>query len=308
MNTGISKENVPTISLIVVTWNSWNDLDRCMQSVYASDFQDLEVIVIDNASVDETCDKLKKSYPQATLHRNSTNLGHARGVNQGFRLVHGKYVMVLDVDTEFPPNMIRGMLEFIRAHPQVSLATPRTLNTDGTIQESARNFPTMMNGLFGRQSLLTRWFPNNRFSRRYLVRDYLDATKPFSVEHISAACMFFPATLLDKVGGWDEQIPGYWIDADWCMAIKKQGKQIYCVPEFRITHHENFARGKRKSARRIWLFHYGAYQLYNKWYCWGRLDPRSLFAAVMLASRAVLMIIGNIVSSALEQILKKIRF
>jgi GT2 family glycosyltransferase len=267
-------------------------------------YRDFEVVVIDNASADDTVDKVKQFFPNVRLVVNDENFGHTKAVNQGFKIVRGKYILLLDSDTEIPSDTIGGMMVFMYSHPDVSLSTPRTLNSDGTIQESARNFPTIMNGLFGRQSLLTQWFPNNYFSRHYLARDYLEAVQPFSVEHISAACMLFPTSLLDEVGGWDEQIPGYWIDADWCMALKKQGNQIYCVPEFKIAHHENYARGKKKSARRIWLFHYGAYQLYNKWYSWGRLDPRSLFAGVMLSIRAALLITSNVISNTLESILK----
>ena len=110
-------ENAPTFSLIIVTWNSWNDLSRCLHSIFTSDFKDLEIIVIDNASIDNTCSELQNSYPQVILHKNPTNVGHAKGVNQGFHIVQGEYVMVLDVDTELPANMLSGMLEFMRSHP-----------------------------------------------------------------------------------------------------------------------------------------------------------------------------------------------
>ena len=162
--------------MIIVTWNSWGDLNRCLQSAYNSEFKDFEIIVIDNASIDNTCENIERSYPQVLLHRNASNLGHTKGTNLGFRMAQGKYVMLLDVDTEFPANMIGGMFEFFESHHDASLATPRNLNSDGTVQESARNLPTIMSGIFGRQSKLTELFPNNPFSRRYLAREYLDQT------------------------------------------------------------------------------------------------------------------------------------
>lgn len=289
----MTTKDVPTLSLIIVTWNSWCDLNRCLASIYASSFKDVEVIVIDNASCDHTCSELQKKYSQVILHQNSRNEGHTKGINQGFRIARGEYVMILDVDTELPANMIGGMLEFMRSHPEVSLATPRNLNTDGTIQESARNLPSAMSGLFGRQSKLTELFPNNPFSSRYLARTFLTETKPFQVEQISAACMIFPRKLLDEVGLWDERYPGYWVDTDWCAHLKYLGKKVYCVPAYVITHHENNAKGKRKSLHRIWLFHYGAYLLYTKWYTWGVLDPRSLLAAVLLTMRTAMIAVIN---------------
>jgi GT2 family glycosyltransferase len=190
--------------------------------------------------------------------------------------------------------MLDGMLCFMRGNPDVSLATPRTLNTDGTVQESARNLPSVMSGLFGRQSLLTEWFPNTPFSRRYLARDQWDNSQPFQVEQISAACMLFHRKLLEEVGLWDERYPGYWVDTDWCAHIIADKKKIYCVPRYELTHHENNAKGKPKSVRRIWMFHYGAYRLYSKWYCWGIYDPRSIAAGLLLAARAFLLMLINV--------------
>lgn len=92
-------------------------------------------------------------------------------------MARGEYVMVLDVDTELPANMISGMLAFMRSHPDVELATPRNLNTNGTIQESSRNLPSIMSGLFGRQSKLTDWFPNNPVSHRYMARDVFNVNR-----------------------------------------------------------------------------------------------------------------------------------
>ena len=290
----MSADQNPVFSLIVVTWNSWEDLDRCLSSIYNSDLdKPLEVIVIDNASVDSSCAKINEKYPQVNLQRNTINVGHTKGVNQGFRIAQGQYLVLLDVDTEFSSDMLGGMLEFLKSRPDVSLATPRNLNSDGSIQESSRNLPGIMSGIFGRQSKLTEMFPNNPFTKRYLARSFLDETEPFQVEQISAACMIFPRTLLDEIGLWDERYPGYWVDTDWCAHIKSKGKKTFCVPGYEITHHENNAKGKRKSIRRIWLFHYGAYLLYTKWYSWGVLDPRSLLAGGLLTARAVLQWVGN---------------
>lgn len=105
--------------------------------------------------------------------------------------------------------------------------------------------------------------------------------------------MIFPRKLLDEIGPWDERYPGYWVDTDWCAHLKHLGKKVYCVPGYMITHHENNAKDKRKSFRRIWLFHYDAYLLYTKWYTWGALDPRSLLALVLLTARSIVEILAN---------------
>ena len=82
--------------------------------------------------------------------------------------------------------------------------------------------------------------------------------------------MFFRRGVLDLVGPWDKRYLGYWVDTDWCRSLHKKGLPIYCVPEARITHHEGNAKHRRKTARRIWMFHRGAHQYYMKWHCRGR--------------------------------------
>jgi hypothetical protein len=147
-----------------------------------------------------------------------------------------------------------------------------------------------MSGLFGRQSALTRMFPDNRFSKRYLARDFLDCKRPFEVEQIGGAFMLFRRSVLDAVGPWDERYFGYWVDTDWCRCLRQRNLRIFCVPEASIVHHENNSRHKRKTAHRIWIFNFGAYQYYTKWHSCGFWDPRSLFAGSMLAARALILI------------------
>jgi hypothetical protein len=175
----------------------------------------------------------------------------------------------------------------------VSVAAPRVYNSDMSIQESARNLPSWESGLFGRQSLLTRLFPNNIFSRRYLARDKIGAKEPFQVEQVGATCMIFPWSLLDEVGPWDEGFFAYWVDTDWCIRLKKMNKKIFCVPEARVIHYESNRRGRKKSPFRIWLFHWGAYRLYRKHYTVGIFGPRALIAIVALCMRAGLLIVAN---------------
>jgi len=280
----------PELSVLTVSWNCWADLERLLESLRASDYSDFEILVCDNQSTDGTLENLRERYPEVRVLRNSENLGHTRAVNQGVPQTRGRFVLLLDADTKLAPNAMRILVEFMKARGDVSLAAPKVLNADGTVQESARNFPSALNGLFGRQSLLTRWFPGNRFSSRYLRRDALEATEPYQVQQVSAACMIFPRALFDLTGPWDEGYFAYWVDTDWCMTLGELGKQIFCVPEARVVHYENNRAGRKKSARRVVIFHRSAYRLYRKHYTWGAADPRALFALVALSMRAALLI------------------
>jgi N-acetylglucosaminyl-diphospho-decaprenol L-rhamnosyltransferase len=253
----------------------------------------MEIIVVDNASVDGTPEKLWENHPHVILHENSENLGHPRAVNIGLNIACGETIMVVDADTEFRESTVCKMMVFLDDHPDVSMAAPRIFNLDGTIQESARNFPTVISGIFGRQSLLSRWFPNSRFLRSYLARENIKAETPFRVDFISAACMLFRRSVLTAIGKWDEGFTGYWVDADWCMRFKKQDLLIYCVPEATIIHHEQNKPFRKKSPKRILNFHIGALRLYRLYYTLGYFDPRYVIAALLLSIRAILLITIN---------------
>jgi N-acetylglucosaminyl-diphospho-decaprenol L-rhamnosyltransferase len=282
-----------TLTVLIASWNGWTKLRTCLRSIYAGHRVPTQIIVIDNHSNDGTPERLREQFPQVELHENAANFGHTRAINQGFALARGEYVLVLDDDTELAVDCIELLVGFLEANPGAALAGPRMFNSDGTLQESARNFPSVLSGLFGRQSLLTRLWPNNRISGKYLAREFLQAREPFEVEQLSGACMMLRHSVLDQIGPWDGRYIGYWVDTDWCRSAKQRSLGVYCVPAAHVTHHESNARGKRKSAHRIWIFHRGAYQYFTKWHCWGVWDPRSILAGTMLTARAACQIGTN---------------
>ncbi len=284
----------PRLTVLIITWNGWGDTRRCLESISASALQDAEILVFDNASSDGTPDHVDREFPETRLVRSPRNVGHTRGVNRAMALARGEYVLVLDNDTELVGDAIAHILDFLAGRTNVGMVAPRTLNSDGSVQESARRFPRPLNGLFGRQSVLTRLFPGNPLSRRYLLSDRLADAEPYAVEQISSACMLFRRELFDTVGPWDEGYPGYWVDSDWCFRVGKAGWKIYCVPQARVIHHEQNRRGKRKSLRRIWMFHYGAYRFYRKNMTWGTFDPRAVVAAVALAVHGLVQLAQNV--------------
>jgi GT2 family glycosyltransferase len=283
----------PELTLLIVTWNSWGDLARCLSSIRLAGAGGCEILVFDNGSIDGTPEKLGERFPEVRLIRSASNLGLPAAVNRGLRAARGEYVMLLDVDTEVKPGTPGRLLEFMKQRPDVALAAPRIYTPLGTIELSARNLPSVMSGLLGRQSRLARLFPGNPFTRRYLAPENLRRSEPFRVEQVSAACMFMRRALLDEVGGWDEGYRCYWVDTDWCAELKRAGKAVYCVPDAGIVHHENNNARRKKSAWRIRHFHLGAYRLYRKHYTAGVLDPRAVFAALALSIRAGVMLVLN---------------
>jgi len=245
----------PQLSIVVVSWNGWGDLEICLDSIRSSELQDVEVIVVENGSVDGTRELLPEKYPEVRIIQNEENVGHGPGVNQGLKAARTKYTLILDSDTQLDPAATRILVEYMEEHPDVAVLAPRIYSLDGKIEESARNFPTAMTGLFGRQSILTSLFPNNRVSRRYLARENIDKTEPFQVEQVSAAAMMVRMATVQRVGYWDAGYRAYWVETDWCMNLNRAGERVFCQPHACVVYCEQNKRGRRKSSLRIRLFY-----------------------------------------------------
>ncbi len=288
METGHSK-----ISVLIISFNCWEDLNHCIQSLYDTEFPLFEIIVLDNASVDGTAEKIRKKHPSIRYIQNAVNRGHVRAVNQGLRMVRGDRVLLLDADTVVARDSISILSAFLDGHPQVWMVAPKTYNTDGSVQEGNRRFPRAINGIFGRQSWLTRRFPKNRFSERYLARDFANRQNPYPVEQVGACCMLFRKSIVDEIGGWDEEYFGYFVDSDWCKKIQVHGGLIYSVPAATIIHHDQNKDSRKKSPARIIEFQKGAYRFYCKYYTRGILDPRSIAAGGLLFLRAAFLLTLN---------------
>src|SRR5690242_14058652 len=145
----------PDLSVVIVSWNDWPKLQQCLGSIRASQsLPSTEILVIDNASSDGTPDQVRAQFPDVDLHCNASNIGHTRAVNHGFARARGEFILLLDSDTELREDCAARLLAFLRQRPEIDLVAPRTFNTDGSIQETARNFPSALGGIFGRQSAL----------------------------------------------------------------------------------------------------------------------------------------------------------
>ena len=111
----------PVLSVLIVSWNAQRVLQRCLASIFAESMVGLEVIVVDNGSVDDTVPLVQVQFPQVRLVTNSVNLGLPRAVNHGLTLAQGDYVMLLDSDTELRSGALAGLLHFMTEHPEVSV-------------------------------------------------------------------------------------------------------------------------------------------------------------------------------------------
>jgi len=250
------------LSIFIVTYNDQAALTKCLFSLYETMREiDFETIVINNGS--PLSDTLKNKFPDILYIENSKNLGFAKAVNQGLRQAIGKYLLCLNDDTIVLPFSLNKLLDFMNSNPEAIAAGGKVLNPDGSIQFSCRRFPSYLTGLFNRQSLLTRIFKNNKFSRNYLMSDWPhDQTR--QVDWVSACYLIMRKEAIEKVGLVDERFFMYCEDIDWCYRAKDKGLKVYYVPDAPIIHlnkgyRDNFAKNiieHHKSICRFYKKHY----------------------------------------------------
>ena len=191
------------LSIIIVNYNHSHLLKSALQSVYLTTKNiHFEIILIDNSFQDEGLESVLNQFPEIRLIDNTTNLGFACANNQGAGVAKGDFLLFLNPDTTVEEGTIETMLGHLRANPSVGVVGPKVLNLNGTIQYSCRKFPTIWSGLFNRYSLLTRLFPNNRYSRDYLMSDY-DHNSTRAVDWVSGCCMMIPAPIFKRTNGFD---------------------------------------------------------------------------------------------------------
>jgi N-acetylglucosaminyl-diphospho-decaprenol L-rhamnosyltransferase len=287
--------NAPALSIIIVNMNTADWLQQCLVSISQTKGSvGLEVILIDNASTDLSIEVAQQVYPEIYVLPQLRNVGYVPANNLGLASATGRYVMFLNNDVRVYPGCFQELVSFLDDHPDVGAVSGQILNPDGSDQGCARRFPTVMNGLFGRRSLLTRLFPRNPWSKRYMIGRQVIDDHPFEVEILSSACLVLRAELAKDLGGMDEDFKLYWVDAELCSRVRQRGYKVYCVPRAKIMHYEGqggSTKTWRQRCRATLCFHQDAYRAYYKVYHLPRFHPRRLFAAIVLSVKASGMIV-----------------
>jgi GT2 family glycosyltransferase len=285
----------------IVTYQCRDLVLQCLDSLAEGARRStIEAIIVDNGSTDGVVEAVRERYPDTSVLAIGRNDGFGRSHNLAVSRANGRYVLVLNPDTVVQPGAIDTMVEFAdereRAGDPVGLVAPQLLNPDGTDQRTARAFPTASAGLFGRRSPLTRWFPHNRWSRRFLVSDRVKGDEPWTVDWVSGAAMLIPRNEFEDLGGFDRDFFMHFEDAELCHRIGAAGRAVWCVPRSRIVHDEGGSRGGWTPSQ-LWYFHRGAYLFARKANYPGPLDPRRWGIGALLGVRLIAAMTLNLVQS-----------
>lgn len=239
------------LSVITVTHNHAAYIGRCLTAL-VPEVMALggEIIAIDNLSDDASADIIRR-FPDVTLVVNPERRGFSANNNYGMAIAQGRYLLLLNPDTEVLPGALAELIAFMDAHPTVGMCGAQLLFPDGTIQPSPRRFPTV-GSVIARRTPIRRFLKNSAFNRRHLMLD-VNHTEPFSVDWLLGACMFIRREILDTVGPLDEGFFLYVEDIDWAQRMHRAGWDIYYVPAAKIIHHHLAVSDKKLFSRHMWV-------------------------------------------------------
>jgi len=224
------------LSICIVNWNVKDLLRACLRSIFDNTKNiDFEVIVVDNNSSDNSVQMVQAEFPQAKLIANTHNAGFTRANNQAVGLAKGKYVILLNPDTEIRDNAFYTMVKFMEAHGDCGALGPKLLNTDGSLQRSCKTFPTLETMLYS-ALFLDQLFPKSKmFGKHFMTWWNFDSMH--EVDQPMGSALMIKKYVFDKVGRFDENIFIWFDEVDLCYRIKKAGWKIYFTPEAEIIHH-----------------------------------------------------------------------
>ena len=240
---------MPDLSVIIVNWNVRDLLRRCLHSILAYLHTcSLEVIVVDNGSTDGSPEMVRTEFPQVHLMANPDNRGFTAANNQGLTVARGRYVLLLNPDTEVLGDALATMVAFADAHPDVGVVGPQLLNPDGTVQSSRRRFPTLATALL--ESTWLQPYAPRRLLARYYVLDRPD-DEVQDVDWVTGAALMARREAVEQVGPLDEGFFMYSEELDWCRRFRAAGWRVVYLPTARVIHHEGKSSEQVLPARHI---------------------------------------------------------
>jgi len=284
-----SPRGTPSASVIIVNYKAYAELDACLTSLLTGSPVDPEVIVVDHSSSAADLERLKATHPPFKTAPAAGNPGFSSGVNVGARLASCRYLLILNPDTQLRAGALGDMLCYLDAHPETAVVGARVEDPGGTVQRSARRFPTMLTGLAGRSSLFTRLWPGNPLSRRDVLADATTAT-PREVDWVAGSCMAVRAEAFRQVGGMDEQFFLYWEDADLCKRLGAVGWRTVYLPSAVVVHGVGRSRRHARSLS-VRAFHRSAYLYFAKHRA-GRCSALTLPVAWTILNARMLVMLG----------------
>jgi GT2 family glycosyltransferase len=225
------------VSVVIVTYNALPYLEQCLESV-----RGYETVVVDHGSTDGTVAYVRERFPEAILVEQE-NRGLGAGWNAGMRRATGRYFLFLNADAWVLGDGVERLVAFADEHPDAAYVGPRLLNTDGTLQRSARGFPTLWR-LATEYLFLRKLAPRSRALNAFYA-DGFEHDRVYEAEFLMAACMLVRRAAVEAVGPLDEDFFLFSEETDWCYRFRQAGWKVLFTPGAEVVHVAGASHGGR---------------------------------------------------------------
>lgn len=224
------------VSVIIVNYNTKYLTINCLRSVYSSETgNSYEILMVDNASTDGSVEAIRSLFPEVRIIENNQNVGFARANNQAAAIASGRYLYILNSDTEIEKDVIEKTVSFGDLNEDVGIIGTKAILPDKTIQENYYKFPTLLSewiffvfGIIKSSSMFL--FKTNKYKTEP------NLSSPFEVDVISGTSMFVKREVYEKCGLFNNEFFMYYEDVEFCYRVKKHGfKRIY-LPTIKVDH------------------------------------------------------------------------
>lgn len=273
------------LSIIIVNWNTWELLKACLNSIYET-VRDLEfeIIVIDNASSDRSCEMIEKEFARVRLIKNDENIGFAKANNQGIEVGVGEYILFLNPDTIAKENSLVNMVDALQSNRDIGVIGPVLKKSDNSLQISYGRFPTIFNVAIYVLPYKLIEIMNLEITKTLISKD----NRFFEVDYVAGACLMARREIIEQVGNFDERFFAYFEETDFCYRVRSKGWKIAIDNSAEVVHIRGQSLDQLKDERlEIYYESLFKYFLKNK----GYLITLLLKIVLILGSLLVIMLI-----------------
>lgn len=237
------------LSIIILSHNVSKLLKKALESVYETyEEKDTQIIVVDNASTDDSVEMVKRNFPKVNLVISKLNTGYSAGNNLAKKITTGDAVLFLNPDTEVKNKTIKKCLEVLSSDPKLGAITCKVMLPNGRIDYSChRGLPSVWN-TFCYWTKLSKLFPRSQIFAGYEAT-YLDTNESHYIDCVSGTFLMIKRKVLDKLGWWDED---YWWNGDdieFCYRIKKSGYKIWYESSVTMIHYKGSSSGLQSTSK-----------------------------------------------------------
>ncbi|MEO0140211.1 MAG: glycosyltransferase family 2 protein [candidate division WOR-3 bacterium] len=234
----------PDVSVVSVTWNSADCVEDLLRSVArASRGLNVEVLIVDNASEDDTVERVRRNaFVSLRLIRVSRNIGYSKANNMGIRKAKGEYVFLLNPDAQLHEDALLVGLDYMRENPDVAVLAPQMFYPDGELQPSVRAFPDHI-GIILEMTGISRIFPN--LSRWKL--NPRPVSEPTEVDQPMGAALLMRRMVFLEIGAFDPRLRMFFSDVDLLRRVKAKGYRVVLHPGMKVIHVMGLSTRKARS-------------------------------------------------------------